>query len=357
MAQRPRLLAPSRILRTTPRQTGGGRPRASLVEQARESISSGSKSQALASRLFDKETRERAWLLFAWRRRGDEIAGNRADRRDSPGLPRGNAVDLIQAVRALTARAIEGQPTADVAFDAFGQVAMEAGLDEQLADDVIEGFALDASDWRPADEDDLLRYCYHTAGAAGVMMARIMRVDRDDSDTLDRACDLGIAFRLVDIARDLARDDAIGRCHLPRHWLAEAGIPAQRPLEPVWRGQLAELAARLIQLSATYDAAGRMAVADLKFRQRWAVLAIANIYAATGQKLANRGAKAWDKRVRLSPFAKLGHVLGALGQALRRPRPPQEWPPKSRGEILIAVRMIGPIPPIPMTPLPDEELE
>lgn len=353
MARRPRLLAPSRILRTTPRQTGGGRPRASLVEQARESISSGSKSQALASRLFDRETRERAWLLFAWRRRGDEIAGNRG----SALAPQRDPTDLIEAVRALTLRAIDGQPTADVAFDAFGQVAMEAGLDEQLADDVIEGFALDAAAWQPADTDDLLRYCYHTAGAPGVMMARIMRVDRDDNDTLDRACDLGIAFRLVDIARDLARDDANKRIHLPSRWLAEAGIPAERPLEPVWRGQLAGLAAQLIALSDLYAGAGRLATAGLKFRQRWALLAIANIYAATGRKIVSREPKAWDRRVRLSPLGKFGHVLGALGQAMRRPIPPQVWPPLTRGQILIAVRMAGPIPPVPMTPLPDEELE
>jgi phytoene synthase len=36
-----------------------------------------------------------------------------------------------------------------------------------LCRDVIEGFALDAAEWRPAHEDDLYRYCYHVAGAVG----------------------------------------------------------------------------------------------------------------------------------------------------------------------------------------------
>ena len=62
--ERPRLLAPSRILRPTMRQTGGWREREELVEEARKAIAKGSKSFAVASRLFDRDTRERAWLLY-----------------------------------------------------------------------------------------------------------------------------------------------------------------------------------------------------------------------------------------------------------------------------------------------------
>ncbi len=53
-SRRPRLLAPSRILRPTMRRTGGWREREELVEQARKPIARGSKSFAAASRLFDR---------------------------------------------------------------------------------------------------------------------------------------------------------------------------------------------------------------------------------------------------------------------------------------------------------------
>ena len=39
-----------------------------------------------------------------------------------------------------------------------------------VADDVIAGFALDAADWRPRSEADLLQYCFHVAGAVGVLL-------------------------------------------------------------------------------------------------------------------------------------------------------------------------------------------
>src|SRR3546814_7637202 len=75
--------------------------------------------------------------------------------------------------------------------------------------------------WRPRSEDDLLRYSYHVAGAVGVAMALVMGVDPRDETTLDRASDLGIAFQLANIARDVAEDAAADRCYLPVEWMVE----------------------------------------------------------------------------------------------------------------------------------------
>jgi len=350
--RRPRLLAPSQILRQPVRQVGGGRWREDLVAEARRSIARGSKSFALASRLFDRQTRERAWLLYAWCRRCDDIAdgqefgGRLTDAED--------AENRIQAVRVLTRRALEGQPTADPAFDAFGVVAQEARLGPELADDVIEGFALDAAGWRPRSEEDLIRYCYHVAGAVGVMMARVMGVPADEEDTLDRACDLGIAFQLCNIARDVSEDDAAARCYLPVEWLVEADIPPGQHMKPMYRAALARLVKRLVDVAEIYEASARLGTAALSFRQRWAVLTAANVYLAIGQKVRERGERAWDHRVTTSLRAKLGAVFKGFMEALDDPLPADKVP-YGRGAILVAVRMAGPIAPNPMTPLPDED--
>ena len=71
--RRPRMLAPSRILRPPQRQIGGGRDREDLVKEAHRAIRKGSRSFAFASKLFDKGTRERAWLLYAWCRACDDL--------------------------------------------------------------------------------------------------------------------------------------------------------------------------------------------------------------------------------------------------------------------------------------------
>jgi phytoene synthase len=346
-------LAPSRILRATPRQVGGGREREELVMLARRSIETGSKSFALASRLLDKPTREKAWLLYAWCRRCDDIAQGH-DETGTLKLDEATAQHRIEAIRVLTRRALEGQPTAEAAFDALGQVALEAGLTEEMANDVIDGFALDAEGHRPRGEDDLMRYCFHTGGALAVMMARVMGVAANDHETLDRACDLGLACRLVTLARDLCEDDAAGRCHLPQEWLAEADIPPGEPMRPEFREALVTLVGRLLDLAEAHEAAARWGVGGLRFRQRWAVLGAANIYGAIGRKIRARGPHAWDHRARIDFPGKLSLVSRAFGEALRSAPEPDPMPRWTRGTLMAMARMAGPIAPMPRTPLPDE---
>jgi 15-cis-phytoene synthase len=348
----PRMLAPSRILRTTPAQAGGGRERWDLVDEAEESIARGSKSFALASRLFDRTTRERVWLLYAWCRRCDDLA----DAQDHGGElgDQSGAEKRITAIRLLTERAFQGLPTADPAFDAFGLVARECGLTREMAEDVIMGFELDATDWRPRSEADLARYCYHVAGAVGVMMAIVMGVARDDGWMLDRACDLGIAFQLANIARDVAEDDRADRRYLPVEWMVEEDIEPGMVMHPHHRQELADIVARLIRRMERHEAWARLGAARLPFRSRWAVLAAARIYGAIGRRVRDLGTHAWDNRVVIGRAEKLRHVSAAFWEALRnRPEDPGEPPLWNRSTILIDVRMSQPIPPPPMEPLPD----
>ena len=214
-----------------------------------------------------------------------------------------------------------GMPTGNPSFDALGVVASECGLTRAMAEDVIDGFALDAADWTPRGEADLLRYCFHVAGAVGVMMAVVMGVAPDDTDTLDRACDLGLAFQLGNIARDVAEDDRGGRCYLPAEWLAEADIPPGEQLRPCYRAALAGVAQRLAALAADYEASARVGAARLGYRQRWAILSAAGIYGAIARKVALGGPRVWDNRVHTSRNEKIAHVLRAGLRALVRPAP------------------------------------
>lgn len=295
--------------------------RTALVAHARESIARGSKSFALASKLFDRKTRERAWLLYAWCRKCDDIA----DGQDHGGVMRGVADGQarLASIRALTDAALRGEPTGDAAFDGFGVVMRECAIPARYAHDLIEGFALDAEDWRPQSEADMLRYCYHVAGAVGCMMAVLMGVSPADEATLDRACDLGLAFQLANIARDIGEDQAAGRCYLPQQWLAEMHIPSGRHMEPGFRPQLRILARRLTRLAADYEASARHGTGALPSRSAWAVLAAAGIYGDIAREVDRRGDHAWDDRVVTPKSEKLGWVFRAGLQIVARSR---RWP-------------------------------
>ncbi|MEQ1496644.1 MAG: phytoene/squalene synthase family protein, partial [Novosphingobium sp.] len=215
-------------------------PRAQLVAAARDTIAHGSQSFAAASKLFAPATRERAWLLYAWCRAADDLT-------DGQELGHGaaDAHDPAAAHRqlvALTAAALDGDEPVPPPFAALRQVARETAMPRRFIDAHLAGFALDAAGWRPQSEDDLLRYCYHVAGAVGCMMAVVMGIDPADEDTLDRASDLGISFQLANIARDLVPDADAGRCYLPAVWLTEAGLSEPDLAEPSNRPALARMA-------------------------------------------------------------------------------------------------------------------
>ncbi len=309
-----------------------------LVAHARASIARGSKSFRAASRLFDRATRERVWLLYAWCRACDDLA----DAQDHGGAL-GDQTDRdesLTTIRRLTEAAFAGFPTDNPAFDGLGLLARETDITRAMAEDVIAGFALDAAGWRPASETDTLRYCYHVAGAVGVMTATVMGVSPHDEDTLDRAAELGIAFQLANIARDLAEDHAAGRCYLPGDWLAAAEIALEELLAPRNRLEVAVMMRRLAALAAAYEASARVGAARLAFRQRWAVLAAAGIYGAIAREAARRGAAALDRRVVISPTAKFGFVVQGLAQALR-PAHPAAPPALSRRELAALARSGG----------------
>jgi phytoene synthase len=283
-----------------------------LVTLAASMIGKGSKSFAAASRLFDRTTRERVWLLYAWCRRCDDLI----DGQDLGGAlgDQSNVTLRLAEVRAMTAQALTGCDTGEPAFDCLGVVAEETGLTQAMADAVIAGFALDAIDWHPRSEADLMRYCWHVAGAVGVMMAVVMGVDPADDETLERACDLGLAFQLANIARDLSEDHAAQRCYLPSEWLAEADIPPGEELKPPYRNALAGLAGRLCHLAAAHESSARIGARRLDLRQRWAILAAAGIYGDIARQVERRGTKAWDSRTVVSNGRKIWWIVRALAQ-------------------------------------------
>lgn len=307
-------------------------PRAQLVAAARETIANGSQSFAAASTLFAPATRERAWLLYAWCRAADDLTDGQE--LGHGAAPTGAASAVQAQLEALTAAALDGDAEVPLPFAALREVARETAMPRRFIAVHLAGFALDAADWRPQNTDDLLRYCYHVAGTVGCMMAVVMGVSPKDDDTLDRACDLGLAFQLANIARDVVPDAKVGRCYLPAEWLAHEGLGEAQLADPAQRAAVARMAQRLVAMAAAYRRSARVGAARLPFRSRLAVLAADGIYGAIGEKVAALGPRAWDARVRINGAGKLGLVgqaalrsLGSGGHAPRaglwtRPRQP-----------------------------------
>jgi phytoene synthase len=287
-----------------------------IVKYSRERIEKGSKSFSAAARLFDSETRGHTYMLYSWCRHCDDVIDEQELGFATGEAARTSRAERLAELRAQTSRAVRGEWD-DMVFGALSRVVAERGIPERYLQDHLDGFAMDVEGRRYETPDDTLAYCYHVAGVVGVMMAMIMGVR--DAETLDRASDLGIAFQLTNITRDVMDDAAIGRIYLPESWLREAGVPIDPAAvaDPAYRDQVADVTQRLLNIADRFYVSARHGIASLPFRSAWAISVARFVYRDIGRLVQTRGPAAWDRRARVSASRKLYGVARSLATIAR----------------------------------------
>lgn len=283
---------------------------AAVVAASEESIRKGSKSFAAAARLFDPQTRDNCVMLYAWCRHCDDVIDGQVLGHEQAEDWRDGQDERLALLRRQTHEAAAGRPGSDPVFQALARVVASSGIPQRHLDELLDGFAMDVAERRYERIDDVLDYAYHVAGVVGVMMAMIMGA-RDEA-TLDRASDLGLAFQLTNIARDVVDDARAGRCYLPADWLAEEGIGTPDPDDPAQRAALYRVALRLLDVAESYYASARVGIAGLPWRSAWAIASALRVYRAIGSRLRALGPAAWDSRVSTSRTQKMALVGAAL---------------------------------------------
>lgn len=301
-----------------------------LAQTSRETIRKGSKSFAAAAALFDTATREDAEMLYAWCRHCDDVIDGQDLGHGMAALDPAAAKARLEGLYAKTRAALAGQPTDDPDFAAFQRVALRRHIPERYALELLDGFAMDVAARRYETLEDTLDYCWHVAGVVGVMMALVMGVAPDDLATLRRAQDLGLAFQLTNIARDVVEDAANGRIYLPAAWLAEAGVPEAEIADPAHRQPLFQVTERLLAAAEPYYDSALAGLPSLSFRSAWAIAAARGVYRQIGVVVRQRGARAWDERASSSSAMKVwlglqGAWIALASRGAKGPERPGLW--------------------------------
>jgi len=288
---------------------------AAIVDTSRLIIQRGSKSFAAAATLFDDETRENAYMLYAWCRHCDDRIDNQELGFNSQPQSAATTQSILAELRAQTQAAIDDQPADETIFEGLRYVLKRNEIPGRYPLELLEGFAMDATAHEYNTLADTLQYCYYVAGVVGVMMAYIMGTR--EPAALQRATDLGIAFQLTNIARDVREDAEVDRIYLPGDWLAEAGITRANILAPENAESLAGVVERLLTEADRYYSSANEGLRALNFRSAWAVAAARGVYRAIGETVRQRGARAWDERVVVDGGRKLLGVAEGMLDAAR----------------------------------------
>jgi phytoene synthase len=263
----------------------------------------GSKSFFAASSLLPQRVRMPAIALYAFCR----VADDAIDEHDDDPMAMEKLQRRLQAI-------YNGEPKSITEDRAMAMVAHRYGLPRELPDALLEGFAWDAAGRRYETLEDLHDYCARVAGSVGAMMAMIMGITNPHA--LARACELGNAMQLTNIARDVGEDARNGRLYLPRSWMRQASIDPNTWLEnPQFTPALGDVIGRLLLEADRLYQRGASGIAALPRDCRGAILAAASIYAEIGRVISDRQMNSVDSRAVVGNTRKLTLLCIAKARA------------------------------------------
>jgi phytoene synthase len=267
----------------------------------------GSKTFFAASRVLPARVRAPAAALYAFCRVADDAIDLTDDR------PR--ALDDLQ--RRLDA-VYAGRPRDLVADRALAYVVWRCEIPRLLLDALLEGFAWDAAVRQYRTIDELYDYAARVAGTVGAMMSLVMGTR--GAHALARACELGVAMQLTNIARDVGEDARAGRLYLPHDWLREAGLePAAWLAQPTFGPAIASVVQRLLRAADGLYERAEQGVAALPRDCRLAIQAARLVYAEIGREIESAGLDSISRRAVVLQRRKLALIVRASAALVLAP--------------------------------------
>ena len=260
-------------------------------------LKGGSRTFHAASLVLPRRVADPAIALYAFCRLADDavdLGGNR-----------GAAVERL---KERLDRAYRGQPMNFPADRAFADVVAHFSIPRELPEALLEGLAWDAEGRRYETLPELYAYAARVAGAVGAMMTLVM--GQRAPEIVARACDLGVAMQLTNIARDVGEDARAGRLYLPLSWLRDAGIDPDAWLaKPVFGSEIAAIVQRLLDAADALYGRATLGIAHLPRSCRPGIYAARALYAEIGRELERCGLDSISQRAVVSTRRKLA-VLG-----------------------------------------------
>jgi phytoene synthase len=286
-------------------------------------LRTGSRSFHLASLLLPRRVSEAATALYAFCRLAD----------DAIDLPGSAAAGALEQLQAQLDRIYAGRPAAQPIERLLAGVVEQHCIPRTLLAALLEGFEWDAAGRRYPSAAALNAYAARVAGSVGALMTLLMKVR--SPALLARACDLGVAMQLTNIARDVGQDARAGRVYLPLDWLAEAGIDAQGWLaQPCFTPALGTVIERLLTAAdALYERAAG-GIAGLPAGCRPGIHAARLLYAEIGHQLRRHGLDAVTQRAQVGALRKAQLMCAAL-YAAARPADAPSYAPLPETQFLV----------------------
>ena len=168
---------------------------------------------------------------------------------------------------------------------------------------IIDGMEMDLTQTRYLDWQALERYCYRVASVVGLLAARIFGYT--EAQTLEYARNLGLAFQLTNIIRDVGEDARKNRIYIPMEDLKRFEVPAADLLNGRPSPAFAELMKYESERARTYYARAFAALPAGDRRAQRPGLIMAAIYRTLLDEIEADGFRVLEGKISLTPLRKL----------------------------------------------------
>jgi phytoene synthase len=208
--------------------------------------------------------------------------------------------------RMQVAETYGGKPQHPVC-QALAPIVQRFNLSQEHLLEIIDGMEMDLDQPRYPDFKSLQLYCYRVASVVGLLSAEIFGYT--DRKTLKYAHDLGIAFQLTNIIRDVGEDARRNRIYLPMDELQQFGVTAADILNSRETDNFRKLMAFQVERARRYyrQAIDQLPAVDRKSQRTGLIMAA--IYQATLDEVVSSGCHVLKERVSLGHGYKLWLAL------------------------------------------------
>lgn len=300
------------------------------LADCRAMLRGGSRTFHAAARVLPRRVHRPATAVYAFCRVADDL------------IDAGGGQAALQHLQARLDDIYAARPAPVPADRALAVVVARHAIPRALLDALLEGFAWDAAGRRYDTLEDLHAYAARVAGTVGAIMALLMG-ERSPAGVA-RACDLGIAMQLSNIARDVGEDARAGRLYLPLAWLREAGVDPDTWMQaPAFSPALGRVVARLLAAAESLYARADAGIAGLPLDCRPGIGAARRLYAEIGAEVAREGHDSVTRRAVVPGRRKLALLARSTAAALR-PGAADQRPTVMAAQFLVDIVAATPCP-------------
>lgn len=239
------------------------------------------------------EKRAAITALYAFCREVDDIADDCTD----AAIARAK----LAWWRGEIASVFDGEPSHPVS-QALVPVVRRYDMAAEQFLEIIDGMEMDLNQNRYPDFKTLNLYCYRVAGIVGELSAIIFGYR--DRKTLKYAHDLGLAFQLTNIIRDVGEDARRNRIYLPLAELAKFGVSEADILSYHESPQFQQMMAFQAERAHAYYDQAFQELPKVDRRTQLPGIIMAAIYQTLLQEIERDGFRVLNQRTAIPPLRK-----------------------------------------------------